>query len=907
MNFKIDSDEFNIDFMRDHGYIRKKCVKCGSYFWTNDSSRDECGETPCSKYSFLKAPPTRRRYTVSEMRELFLKFFEKKNHEIINPYPVVARWRDDLLVTIASIADFQPYITSGLAEPPANPLVVSQPCLRFEDILNVGLTAGRHLTIFEMGGAHAFNKSDDQFIYWKNDTIRFHHEFATVELGIPEEYITYKEHFWVGGGNAGPDLEGIINGLETSTLVFMMYKIANSNLEKTPILTVDTGYGIERWAWLSRGDPTAFHTIYGPILKWLMKEADLSVEDKILYENTVNSPFYDISKPDIIKNIRQRLAEQFGYDYSVLNEKLSLFEDLAILLDHVKASIFLIKDGAIPSNVKEGYLTRMLLRKIFRITALRNFENILIELFKKEIEYWSKDFKDIRDAEEVIYDVLDLERKKYRNILIKLPNIVRRYTRKYGGLSTDHLIEIYDSKGIPPEIIVEYLKSKEGVMLEPPPDFYDRVSMRHMKRESETIRLSEALGKYHTEKLYYANPYWKSMLAKIIHVDGDKLILDRTVFYPEGGGQIGDQGFIRAGDTVYKVVDTVVRDGNIVHILDKPMENKLVDSFVTGCINWDRRFSLMRHHTATHILLGAIRRVLGSHIWQAGAEKRPEVARLDVTHHKLPDSNEIMKIEKLANEVVSKKLQVKTLWMDRGLAEKTFGVRIYQGGMVPGKKLRIVKIDDWDVEACGGTHVENTGDLKYIKILSVEKIHDGIIRFNYVAGDQAIHESRVDKMIIEKLIKLLNVSREHILDSIMSRLYEKKSLEKKYMELEDSFIRLYSKQLYHNAEAVNGYKFVFIVDEDIEKLVKIVEYMEDEYEDVLLVGIAPSKRGINVILFVGKALRKKGFNAYLIGETVLKEMLKGGGKGDERYARFGGRFEGDVKILKEVFLKYVRG
>ena len=906
MHFKIDPKEFNIDFMKSHGYIRKKCIKCGSYFWTNNPAQEICGETPCSKYSFLNSPPTRRRYTVSEMRSAFLKFFEKHGHEIINPYPVVARWRDDLLVTIASIADFQPYVTSGIAEPPANPLVISQPCLRFEDILNVGLTAGRHSTIFEMGGAHAFNRVNDRFIYWKDETINFHHEFATTELGIPEEYITYKEHFWVGGGNAGPDLEGIINGLEVSTLVFMMYKISDSKLEKTPILTVDTGYGIERWAWLSRGDPTAFHTIYGPILKWLMKEADLSIEDKVLYENTINSSLYDVSKPNIVKDIRRELAKAFGYNQSILNEKLSLFEELTVLLDHVKAIIFLIRDGAIPSNVREGYLTRMLLRKIFRIAALRKYDDIITELFKKEVEYWSKDFKAIKDVENVIYDILDLERKKYRNILLKLPNIIKRYKKKYGALSTDQLIEIYDSHGIPPEIVVDYLKNREGVKLNVPYDFYDKVSKRHIEKVSATSYIPKTMEGYHTEKLYYVNPYWRSMLAKVLYANNNMLILDRTVFYPEGGGQLGDQGIIMIGDDLYNIVDTKIEGDAIIHVLDKPVNKNVINHFVIGHINWNRRMALMRHHTATHILLGAIRRVLGNHVWQAGAEKRPEIARLDVTHYKLPESSKIIEIEKLANEIISKKLKVETIWINRGLAEKTFGVKIYQGGMIPGKKLRIVKIDDWDVEACGGTHVQNTSELKYIRIISVEKIHDGIIRFNYIAGDQAIIESKTDQMAIEKLTRLLNVDRDHIIDSVVSKFDEKKLLEKKYEELEYAFIKLYSSQLYHGASSIGNYKFVFLDEENVERLVKIIEYIEERYTNIFLVGVVRSKRGVNVIVFTGKDLRKRGFNAYSIGEEVLKSILKGGGKGDERYARFGGKFEGDINKLKEVFSEYVQ-
>ncbi|MEM3491161.1 MAG: alanine--tRNA ligase-related protein, partial [Fervidicoccaceae archaeon] len=149
-----DEREYALNFFRENGFIRKKCKECGTYFWTLNPELDTCQDAPCVEYFFHKIP-VRRPLSVGEARETFLKFFEKKGHEIIPPRPVVARWREDLYLTIASIVVFQPHVTSGIVPPPANPLVISQPCIRLEDIDNVGLTMGRHLTLFEMGGHHA--------------------------------------------------------------------------------------------------------------------------------------------------------------------------------------------------------------------------------------------------------------------------------------------------------------------------------------------------------------------------------------------------------------------------------------------------------------------------------------------------------------------------------------------------------------------------------------------------------------------------------------------------------------------------------------------------------------------------------------------------------------------------------
>src|SRR4030067_2501569 len=159
--------------------------------------------------------------------------FLKKGHERVKPYPVASRGRDDLYFTSASIVDFQPYVTNGIIPPPANPLVISQPCIRFVDVDNVGPTFGRHLTIFEMGGHHAFNYPDRE-VYWKEQTVRYHHEFVTDVLGVKSEEVTYKEGVWVGGGNAGPDVECIVRGLAGGTLVFMQYKVVGEDFVKLP-------------------------------------------------------------------------------------------------------------------------------------------------------------------------------------------------------------------------------------------------------------------------------------------------------------------------------------------------------------------------------------------------------------------------------------------------------------------------------------------------------------------------------------------------------------------------------------------------------------------------------------------------------------------------------------------------
>ena len=274
--------EYHVPFFDENGYVRKLCPKCKEYYWTQDPKMKTCGESTsegCAPYTFIGDPPTKKTHTLPEMRELFSSFFEKRQHTRIKPYPVVARWRSDLYFTSASIVDFQPYVTNGLIPPPANPLVISQPCIRLVDVDNVGPTFGRHGTIFEMGGHHAFNYPDKE-VYWKDQTVRYHHEWVTHDLGVKSNEISYKEEVWSGGGNAGPCVETIIRGLELATLVFMQFKVVNGDFVKTPIRPVDTGDGIDRYTWISQGTPSGFHAIYGELLEKIFKMAGITKIDK---------------------------------------------------------------------------------------------------------------------------------------------------------------------------------------------------------------------------------------------------------------------------------------------------------------------------------------------------------------------------------------------------------------------------------------------------------------------------------------------------------------------------------------------------------------------------------------------------------------------------------------------------
>ena len=216
----------DIPFFKERGLARLECEVSGLFFWARDHDRTTCGDTAKDEYTFIGNPlikgfDARGKELKDRMSKAFLDYFEQRQQTVVNPYPVLARWRDDIHLTIASIADFQPHITSGLVEPPANPLTISQPCIRLTDVDAVG-RSGRHLTTFEMMAHHVFNRpAEGQVYYWMNECVEFCDDLLVNVLGIDANEITYVENPWSGGGNAGPAVEVIVGGLELATLVFM--------------------------------------------------------------------------------------------------------------------------------------------------------------------------------------------------------------------------------------------------------------------------------------------------------------------------------------------------------------------------------------------------------------------------------------------------------------------------------------------------------------------------------------------------------------------------------------------------------------------------------------------------------------------------------------------------------------
>jgi len=897
---RFDKKEYHLPFFDEYGFIRKLCPRCGEYFWTQNPEQELCGEaTPegCATYGFIKNPPTRKSYGMREMREAFLSFFERHGHERIRPYPVVARWRDDLFLTHASIIDFQPYVTEGIAPPPANPLVIVQPCIRLVDIDNTGPTFGRHLTIFEMGGHHAFNYPDKN-VYWKDQTVRLHHEFVTKELGVKSEEVIYKEGVWSGGGNAGPDVESIVRGLEIATLVFMKFKVVNDDFIELPIRTVDTGYGIDRYTWLSQGTVSCFHAVYQPVLDKVMSMAGIDkLDEELLVRVAEVSGILSLDKASSRAKARKRVSELVGVSVEELNRMLLPLENVFAIVDHTKCLAFLLAEGVVPSNIQEGYLARLLFRRTYRMLKMLGIPERLPDIMDLQINLWSGDYPYLKEMRNEILEIVSVETEKFEQTLLKGENMVRRIAselkkRKVSSVPVETLIELYDSHGVPPEIVKETAK-KQGLSVKFPENFYALIAQRHLqtspKEEKEKLEISEDMVSNlpETQLLFYEDQYKRMFNAKVLKVlNNEYVVLDQTCFYPEGGGQPADGGYIIFNGNRAKVVDVQKVGKVVVHQLKGAIPKE--GDKVKGIIDWDKRYSLMKHHTATHVLMGAARRVLGKHVWQFGTQKEVESSRLDISHFRRLTLEEVHKIEALANQAVLQGIPVETSWMPRNDAEKLYGFRLYQGGAIPGKDIRVVKIGDWDVEACAGTHIKNTRELGFIKILRTERIQDGVERLVYSAGLAALKPVQEREKLLLQVASVLNAPLEKLLRTTERLINEHKENRKQRERLLLELAKLKAEKLLNKARKINQIKLVMdsMKERDSAVLIKIANQIVRTKPDAvaILFGIDHTAK---IVVMVGEKALKEGVDAREIAKEAAS-ILGGGGSGRPEFAQGGG-------------------
>jgi alanyl-tRNA synthetase len=397
--------------------------------------------------------------------------------------------------------------------------------------------------------------------------------------------------------------------------------------------------------------------------------------------------------------------------------------------------------------------------------------------------------------------------------------------------------------------------------------------------------------------------------------DDGFVVLDRTCFYPEGGGQPADHGFLVFSGLTAEVVDVRKVGKVIVHKIvgSLPAEG----SAVTGMLDWERRYALMKAHTATHLVNGAARRVLGEHVWQHGTQKGLESSRLDISHYRRLTPEEVHKIETLANQAVMANMRVETSWLPRNEAESRYGFRLYQGGAVPGKDIRVVKTGDWDVEACAGTHLKNTDEVGFVKIVYTERVQDGVERLGYAVGLEALKAVQHQELILWKVSETLSAPVEK-LDRTAEKLVKElkdANIEKRKL-IKENATRLSNildtAVLEARSEEINGIKFMVENSHesiDPTRMVQNANEMIKRHEDVVTLHYGSDGKTARILVMAGKKAIEKGFDA---GEVVrqVSPLIGGGGGGRREFAQGGGtkpeKLQEAVKAAEEAIRKQLQ-
>ena len=862
--FSSDPDKYyNVKLFAEQGFTRKACTKCGRFFWTLNADRDLCPDDGLDTYSFIGDPPTTKRFDYTQAWKQVEEFFVKNNHTSVSRYPVVCRWRDDLYFTIASIVDFQRIMGSKVVfEFPANPLVVPQTCLRFKDLENVGVT-GRHFSSFCMIGQHSV---PDLGGYWKDECVDLDYRLLTEQFGIRKEEVVFVEDVWAGGGSFGPSLEYFVQGLELGNAVFTEFQGELGQHTTLDQRVIDMGAGLERFAWITNGTPTAYDCCFGPINQMLFEKVGIDSDSNVLRKYFTEIARV-IDKFDDLNVVRRHAIKTAGVTDSQLKNMITPLEGVYLIADHLRTLIFAIADGALPSNVGGGYNLRMMLRRINGTINRLNLKLDIDELIDTHIDYLKDTYPELDEKRGDVKEILRIESGRYEESKIHMKKKAEKIRGK-GVPTVDELITLYESDGITPE----YLKEVDAIT-EIPSSFYAKLSDLHQSDKKKPMTQLELEGIAETEMLFYKDDPME-FEAKVLKVFEKGVVLDRTSFYARGGGQEPDLGTI-AGS---KVIDVNKHGGIILHELEGkiPKEGDLVTCFV----DVTRRANITKNHTSTHILNTSSRKILGSWIWQHSAFKDVDHARLDITHHSSLSDEEVQQIEDAANQMVKENIPVSIDYYDRGTAEQKYGFRIYQGGVVPVKSVRIVSIADKDIEACGGTHVKTTGDIELIKITKTKRIQDGVVRLEFVSGPTAA--AYVEQ---QKVLQVKNAE-----ESAQKEIKEKVREENK-QKSRDLIPILLDEVLAGNSGDIGKIsvknKLCFTADESYD------DYFHQNFGKKLVgkndtaayCGIFEAGPTIRVMIFAGT---KSGVDAGTIAREI-STILGGSGGGDSKFAQGGGK------------------
>ena len=847
-----------------------------------------------------------------ELREKYLTFFKEKGHHVVNSYPLVPINDKSLLLINAGMAPLKPYFV-GTKIPPNVRMASCQKCIRTGDIENVGKT-DRHGTFFEMLGNFSFGD------YFKTEAIQWAWEFMTEVLhvdpeilwvsvfekddeayaiwrdtvGVPESRIVRlgkEDNFWEHGtGPCGPCSEIYIDRgekygcgdpnckpgcecdryVEVWNLVFTQFD-KQENGEYLPLANpnIDTGMGLERLA-------------------------------VVLNDNA------NIFEIDPINKIIEAVEKAAGVTYKE-NPKQDV--SIRVITDHLRASAFMISDGILPSNEGRGYVLRRLIRRAYRHGKLIGIEKpFLAELSKVVIDNWKNFYQNLETEQAQIEKVLHYEEKKFQETLEqglqKLDAYIEEMKMKNSTeLAGEAAFKLYDTFGFPLDLTVDILEEQDLSVDEE--GFADE-----MKKQQERARAARSAQEqeswlaggseaYHAFETEFAGYDHQHVQAKVLALfqdgqpvqtlsEGDKalMILDRTSLYGESGGQVGDQGMMRADSCEIEVLDTKKSDKAFLHHVWIRKGEITVGETLETIYAGDRRRATARNHTATHLLHKALQEVLGDHVRQSGSLVTPDRMRFDFTHLEAITDEELAQIESRVNRVIYENHRVLTDIMTMQEAVDAGATALFSDKY--GDRVRVVTVENYSRELCGGTHVSQTSEIGIFKLLHESGIAAGVRRIEAVTGQAAYAYTLELEKEQTQLASLLRTKKDNLLVRISDLLAEQKQIKK---ELEQANAKLRNQMfasIFDNVEDVNGVKVLISAFEgqDTNGLRGMMDRLKDETESFLFAGVTESKGKLLILVAGSEDLVKNGFHAGNMIRSMAK-LAGGGGGGRPNMAQAG--------------------
>lgn len=865
----------------------------------------------------------------NEVRERFLKYFESKGHKIMPSSPLVPQNDPTLLFTNAGMVQFKDIFT-GREKSNVKRATTSQKCMRaggkHNDLENVGHTA-RHHTFFEMLGNFSFGD------YFKREAIYFAWEFLTEILKLDKSrlYVTIykddeeafslwqevahlqperifrmgdKDNFWAMGdtGPCGPCSEIIYDQgsdvgckrpdctvgcdcdrfLEIWNLVFMQYeRSSDGKMSPLPRPSIDTGMGLERLTAVLQGKLSNFDT-------------------------------------DIFKEIIECAAGIAGKKYHTDN---NVDTSLRVIADHSRAAAFLISDGVLPSNEGRGYVLRRIIRRAIRHGHLLGIKDLFFDkVCAAVVQKMGGHYSELVRNQDLIRKAIKYEEERFRETLEKGLEIlntefVNLKAKNIRTISGEMVFRLYDTYGFPVDLtsiiakengfdidVIGFEQEMEKQRERSEWKGSGESTVEHVYKELKNMGIkSEFTGYEHNEEIGELKAIiYQGRLVDSINAGSEVgLIFDKTPFYGESGGQVGDMGLIEGENLLFEVSDTKKAEDIIVHYGILKSGSLRKGEHLRLKIDSDRRGRIRAAHSATHLLHFALRKILGSHVKQAGSLVEPDRLRFDFSHFEQIPEEILSRIEEEVNRLILLNLQSKTDIMD--VKEAISGGAMALFGEKYQDKVRVVKMGD-SVELCGGTHVKSTGEIGMFYVVKESAVASGIRRIEAVCGFGALGLVERERKILKEICDFLKVNNENVVSAIKGLKDRIAELEREIIHYEDKLFSCSLNDVVNKSIDINGYKL--IVDEvksrDVADLRKKMDMVRAQDKDAIIFLYARINEKLSIVLSVPKEKTDK-IDASLVVKEVLKH-IGGTGGGRKDMAQGGGTDLSKIDKLKDIVI-----